>query len=407
MRPRSAESNHCFLLRGARVALSATSAEPLDLQIADGIVQSLSSSLSDSQAQEVIDLDGLLVLPGLLNAHDHLEFGLFPRLGNRVYSDARSWARDIYQPERFPICELLQIPKATRLFWGGIKNLLSGVTTVCHHNRYESEVFDAEFPLRVVKHYGWSHSFDFSQDLQKDFAQTPPGAPFLIHLAEGTTDESKSEIYQLDRMGLLTSRTVLIHGVALGLPEWELVRRRGASIIWCPSSNLFTLGKTLTLSDVSQGIRAALGNDSPLTADGDLLDEIHCAVAQGCNEEQAYEMVTTSAASVLALNQGEGSIRVSGVADLLIVSDPGNTPAECLALLTQEVVRGIVLGGAIQLLSPQLAVRVPASLRKTLVPMVFGEAPWLVGDSVRRHWEVTSRLLGKECFLSGRKICVG
>jgi len=30
-----------------------------------------------------LDLEGLQVLPGLINAHDHLEFALFPRLGQR------------------------------------------------------------------------------------------------------------------------------------------------------------------------------------------------------------------------------------------------------------------------------------------------------------------------------------
>ena len=36
-------------------------------------------------SESSIDLKGFLLLPGLINAHDHLEFGLFPRLGKGGY----------------------------------------------------------------------------------------------------------------------------------------------------------------------------------------------------------------------------------------------------------------------------------------------------------------------------------
>jgi hypothetical protein len=80
---------------------------------------------------------------------DHLEFNLFPRLGRGPYPNAGEWARDIYHPDRSPIREQLRVPKTVRLWWGALKNLLSGVTTVCHHNPYEREVFGAAFRCTV------------------------------------------------------------------------------------------------------------------------------------------------------------------------------------------------------------------------------------------------------------------
>src|SRR5262245_47510100 len=84
-----------------------------------------------------IDLENRLILPGLINAHDHLEFNLFPRLGRGPYSNSADWARDIYQPEVSPVREHLSVPRNIRMLWGGLKNLLCGVTTVCHHNPYD------------------------------------------------------------------------------------------------------------------------------------------------------------------------------------------------------------------------------------------------------------------------------
>ncbi len=40
-----------------------------------------------------LDLSGFLLLPGLINAHDHLEFSLFPNIGDGPYQNAAQWAR--------------------------------------------------------------------------------------------------------------------------------------------------------------------------------------------------------------------------------------------------------------------------------------------------------------------------
>src|SRR5712671_2457930 len=121
---------------------------------------------------EGVDLTGLRIFPGLVNAHDHLEFALFPQLGNGIYPNATAWARDIYHPDRSPVREHVRIPKQLRLLWGGLRNLAAGVTTVSHHNPYDP-CFDEDFPVRVVERYGWSHSFSFGDDVAACHARTP------------------------------------------------------------------------------------------------------------------------------------------------------------------------------------------------------------------------------------------
>ena len=220
-----------------------------------------------------LDLTGLQILPGLINAHDHLHFALFPRLGSGPYANATDWAQDIYHPDRDPVRRHLLVPKHLRLIWGGLRNLAAGVTTVSHHDAYHP-VFDEDFPVRVIKEYGWAHSLAFTEDVRARFDATPPEAPFVIHLGEGTDASAAEEIFRLHELGALDRRTVLVHAVGLTREGWDLVRTTGASVIWCPRSNLFTLGRTLSREIIESGIPIALGTDSSLTTEGDLLDEL-------------------------------------------------------------------------------------------------------------------------------------
>src|ERR1019366_4544725 len=118
-------------LTGARVALASTRAEQIDLQISRGRILPFDAPIS---ASVEYDLSGHLLLPGLINAHDHLEFNLFPRLGGGFWPNAQAWAAAVYSPDCSPVKEHRTVPRAVRLAWGGIRNLLCGVTTVAHHN---------------------------------------------------------------------------------------------------------------------------------------------------------------------------------------------------------------------------------------------------------------------------------
>src|SRR6185437_13795447 len=106
-------------LTGARIATGPRTTVRQDLTIRDGRFR------FDASADQEFDLRGLLLLPGLTNAHDHLEFNLFPQLGHGCYTNAGDWAADIYRPSQSPVREHLAVPKPVRLYWGGLRNLLS------------------------------------------------------------------------------------------------------------------------------------------------------------------------------------------------------------------------------------------------------------------------------------------
>ena len=254
-----------------------------------------------------LDLSGLEILPGLVNAHDHLEFAIFPLLGSGPYANAVEWARDIYRPLEEPLRQYLQVPKKLRLIWGGLRNLLAGATTVSHHDPYHP-AFDDDFPVRVARNYGWAHSLAFAPDVRAAFDATPPGAPFLIHLGEGTDEAAAREVFQLKELGALDRRTVLVHAVGLDESAWKLVEEAGAAVVWCPRSNFFTLGRTLDPRRVARLAPMALGTDSPLTAQGDLLDEIQFARDRfGLEAAEVRDLVTHRAARILQLSAWIGS----------------------------------------------------------------------------------------------------
>jgi cytosine/adenosine deaminase-related metal-dependent hydrolase len=397
-------------IHGARIALGGGEIASGDLRIHQGRIAFVGNAKGLSMEAQApkdasIDLGGFLVLPGLVNAHDHLEFALFPRLGKGGYRNFMEWAQDIYFPENAPVREHRAIPKNTRLWWGGIRNLLSGVTTVCHHNPYVPEVFDERFVVRVLHNFGWAHSVTMDCDIGRKKQETPPDQPFIIHLAEGIDEQSATEILQLIPEGALDDRTVIVHGLGLDDRGRTLLRSFGAALVWCPTSNVFLFGRTLTRDELQEFPRFALGSDSPITCQGDLLDEIRFArEIVGMNEQQLYSSVTVSAADVLRLHHGQGSLRVGGLADFVGVRDTGLSPAKTLAMLSWRDVELVVIGGLVHLASSEMHRRLPETLTAELQLLeIEGERRW-VRAPVSRLYSDASRHLAGEVKLGGRRV---
>jgi cytosine/adenosine deaminase-related metal-dependent hydrolase len=394
---------------GARIALGPTHTVRADIEICGGRIRGMgvdprASRTAGSEAE--IELSHYLILPGLINAHDHLEFNLFPRLGNGPYLSAREWARDVYRPQDDGLRAHLSIPKRNRLWWGGLKNLLSGVTTVCHHNPYDEETFNVDFPIHVVRRYGWAHSLTFGEDVGRAFRATEPTMPFIIHLGEGTDAPSGEEIHRLDRLGALDQRTVLVHGVGLTAEGHALRRRRGAALIWCPTSNRFTLGATLDVGSIPDREHIALGSDSALTGRGDLLDEIRAVHAEeGIAADALFSMVTGSAAAILRLRSGEGTIRPGGPADLIALPWRGRTPAETLARARVEDVEMVMVAGRLQAASARMVRRWPAAAVAGMEWVRLEGIRRMVRAPVARLLNEAAGLLPDGVRLAAKRVC--
>ena len=357
---------------------------------------------------EYIDLSGFLLLPGFVNAHDHLEFALFPRLGNPPYRNYIEWGDDIHS--RFPdiIAKHRAVPKEIRLWWGGLRNLLCGVTTVSHHNPLWPELKREDFPVRVVRDYGWGHSLALGGNLRQARLATPIGKPFIVHACEGVNEQAREELWGLERLGVLDNSAVLVHGLAIDQDGVALMRDHRVSLIVCPSSNKFLFKKIPDISILSKIEKIALGSDSPLTAEGDLLDEIRFAIGfANIPASTVYRMVTTTPATILGIGDTEGSIKESGLADLVAIRDTGRDPADRLETLSMSDIEFVVIGGRVQLAAQEIMGRLPFAVKHGLEPLAIdGSIRWLRAP-VMALLQKTEEVLGKnEVRLGSRKLAI-
>lgn len=375
----------------ARCALGAEETVAASLQVSGDRIARVAAEpyapLAETSTE--IDLSGYMLMPGLVNAHDHLEFALFPRLAGSVYPNASTWAWDIHRRFAGVIARQRSVPRDVRLWWGGLRNLLCGVTTVCHHNPLEPGMLREDFPVRVVRDFGWSHSLSFGDNLRQTHATTPKDSPFIVHACEGIDQEARDEIRELDRLGVLDSNTVLIHGLALDADGVALMRERGTSLVLCPTSNHFLFSEAPKLHLLGDMENVAIGSDSPLTAAGDFLDELRMA-ARLCNisPRRLYSMATGAPANILKLRNGEGTVAISGRADLIAIRDTRQSVATRLRDLSASDVELAMIGGRVHFASDPILERLPFCIRVRLEPMqINGTRRWIrgpVGDLLRQ-----------------------
>jgi cytosine/adenosine deaminase-related metal-dependent hydrolase len=352
-----------------------------------------------------IDLSGFLLLPGLINAHDHLEFSLFPNIGDGPYENAKQWADDIHANHASLIARHREVPRSVRLWWGAIRNLVSGVTTVCHHNPITQELVSPGFPVRVVSGFGWAHSLSLEPDLAEKFARNGEDAPFILHAAEGVDEESAEEVFALDGMHALDQRTVLVHGLGCTPEAVALINQRQGAVVLCPTSNKFLFDHSLSPALVKSLNKVTLGSDSPLTAAGDLLDEIRFArIHIGLDAAKIYDMVTNRAADILRLRRGEGQLRAGSVADVLVVRDCGLSPADMLAQLNISQIELVMLAGRVALVGPTLFERLPSEFRHGLQPFeVEGQRRWARAP-MQNLIAQAEKILGGDFSVGGKRV---
>jgi cytosine/adenosine deaminase-related metal-dependent hydrolase len=337
------------------------------LYLCDGRVAGTRAATDDAWELQLPDH---LVFPGLINAHDHLHLNSIPPLRSAApFPNSYAWIAALQPHLAEPaVAAAAAVPSPRRYHHGGVKNLLSGATTVLHHDPWHATFEDADFPVRVLRNFHWSHSLGmgvpaqqrgelpaYGPPLASSFAAAPADQPWIIHLAEGTDGLAAAELSQLDALGCLAHNTVVVHGVGLSDADVELLIGRGAAVIWCPSSNLAILGHTLAPRRLFEAGRLALGSDSRLSGGRDLLAELQTAAAHSdLTARELLQLATVNGARVLRAPL-TGGLESGQCADLLVLRDRGGDPYQQLLAASRAEVCAVVREGAPAIADPDFA----------------------------------------------------
>jgi len=285
---------------------------PVNITIQGDIITGLINRSPTKKEKLELNFEGALVFPGLINSHDHLDFNLFPQLGDKKYNNYTEWGKYIHQHYKREIAEVLKVPVGLREEWGILKNLLCGVTTVVNHG----EKIKIRNPLiNVHEKYYCLHSAGFENNWRLKLNHPSKWQfPFVIHTGEGTDDYAGREIDRLIRWNLLRRKLIGVHGVAMQQKQAKNFK----ALVWCPQSNDFLLGKTATVNELKDYTTILFGTDSTLTGSWNIWEHIRQARRSGLlSDTELYKSLTISAAGIWNTNNGE--IAEGKKVDLVVV----------------------------------------------------------------------------------------
>jgi len=379
------------ILRNARTLIEGQASSPVrDIFIEKGrVVETSAPTAAD------VDLEGRLVLPALVNAHDHLDFSSFPALGRPPYPSVYAWADDVAGGVNDASAQqALAVPEVDRLFLGGVRNLLAGATSVIHHNPFHRSLARDDFPVHVLERYQFAHSPGLTTRLRKTYRSTDRRIPWFVHVAEGVDDRCRTELGALVEANVLRHNTVIVHGIAFDEADAARLAEAEACVVWCPESNRHLYGATTPIALLrAAGVRIGLGSDSPASGVRDPLSNLAAARREGLlSDAELIDLATRASAEVARLPLGGTS--PGAPADLIVVPSlerllAGERAAIELVVRAGRLAFGrsewlpaaaaITVDGEPRRLEPSVAARVAGLLRR--YPQVR-RATWLAGVDV-------------------------
>ena len=315
----------------------------------------------------VVDGRGKLFMPGLINTHCHAgmtlqrnsadDIPLMAWLNDRIWPfEQRQTADDVALATRLGVAELLL---------GGVTSVVEmyfesdltvevfdemGMRALVGTNCFEATI-DAAFetvlkarervsdsPLvqvAIAPHAPYTVSAEGLERCRK-FAEEEH-LPLMIHLAE-TEDELRQveerygmrPVALLDKVGLLTPRTIAAHCVHLTDEEISLLAERGVVVAHCAQCNMKISSGTAPVARMLQaGVTVTLATDGPASNnDLDLWEELRAAAFQQKLTTRnplslpAYEvlrMATVEGARAMGLMGELGIIKEGALADVILL----------------------------------------------------------------------------------------
>ena len=365
------------------------------VRVEDGRITALGPDVKAEPGDDVIDAAGMALLPGLVNGHTHAAMTLMRGYGgdlplmqwlqDKIFPvEAKLTAEDVYWGTRLAAVEMIR--SGTVRFWdmywqpeavaravgdAGIRasvalplvdGLDAGKSDALRAEAERSLDALADAGPLVAATLGPHSIYLVSENSLRWVAElsSERDVPVHIHLSETegevqdcVTAHGVRPAAYLDRIGVLSPRAILAHGVWLDDDELALIAERGATIVTTPVSNLkLAVGGVFSYAKASaHGIPVGLGTDGASSNNSlDLFQDMkHLALVQKHAERDPAAMPATEAWAVAtgrrapALAQ-PGRIAVGEPADFLLVrSDaPELTPGDLIANLVYSAAGAVV-----------------------------------------------------------------
>lgn len=330
------------------------------------------SLLKKYESKKIIDAKGGIIMPGMVNAHNHLPMIAFRGLGeegirNRLFAyffplEGEKLSRDL-------------IYKAT--VHGTIDMAMSGVTTYGDMYYHMDEMAKAtkevgirgvlgetviKFPVVDAKepYGGLEYAKNFIKEYKNDELITPAfgphaaytvskeklqeinkiskeyNVPVMIHVAEFDDEDKRlnlkneTVVQYLDKIGVLDDNVLLAHGIHLADSDLDLIKKRGASVSYNPMANAKgATGIAKAYQMLEKGIDVGLGTDGPMSSNQvDLFRTLSYASAMQrlkyndrtiMTPETVIELATIGGAKALNLDKKIGSLESGKLADIIVV----------------------------------------------------------------------------------------
>ncbi len=361
--------------------------------LAGKILQVIPAGIRNSRSgSRHFSMENMLVFPGLINSHDHLDFNNFPQLGTETYTNYTHWGKHIHRAYKEEIAKVLKIPAPLRAEWGLYKNLLCGVTSVVHHGEPVKPAFS---PVGTIRGLHNLHSVAFEPRWK--WRLNHPGKhhlPVVIHCGEGTDERSSTEIDRLLKWNLFGRPLIGVHGVAMTVRQASSF----SALVWCPMANRVLLGATAPIQQLKQHTDILFGTDSTLTGDWNLWNHVQLArETRQLSDEELFRSLTSTPADTWKLDAGRLTPGTS--ADLFLTTkQPGKTPLETFCSLDAGDIQLVIQQGKIRLIDYELAGRFPDLVdRRPFTLVQLGtRRKYLAGDvsslitSIRHYWPKAS-----------------
>jgi 5-methylthioadenosine/S-adenosylhomocysteine deaminase len=326
-------------------------------------------------AAAVVDAEGGLILPGLVNTHTHLPMAIFRGLADDL--PLETWLQEHIFPAEAAYVNVENVRLGTRLSCAEM--LLSGTTACCCGYFLEDAVADVveavgmrgvlgqgvvDFPApgvpdprknveaaaafvdkwldrstRIRPSIFCHSAYTCSRETLRSAkaAAESRGVLFQIHVAETKNEDRmiregrpSSVVQYLQDISLLDRRTLLVHAVWMDAADIAAVKASGAAISHNAESNM-KLGSGIAPVDqfLQQGIAVGLGtdgcasnNDLDLFKEMDMVAKLHKVRRLDptvTDADTVLRMATIDGARAVGLDSVTGSLETGKAADLIVV----------------------------------------------------------------------------------------